>query len=138
MGYYRDSFKFEVNLALRLPAVADAAPVCLKLADLISTGQAKGAPKSDEPETCPRRKRTSTGRKAEGERLEPVWPSDNSLSASSKFHASQGHCPFETVNGSCWNTAAEYLAKTAADFVAVQEAKILKTSIADTEQAARN
>ena len=42
------------------------------------------------------------------------------------------------MNGSCWNTAAEYLTQSAADFVAVQETKIVEDSIADTEQAARN
>ena len=67
-----------------------------------------------------------------------MWPSDDSLAASSAFHRSQGRWAFETVNGNCWNTTAEYLTKTAADFVAVQETTTLEDSIADTEQAARN
>ena len=45
---------------------------------------------------------------------------------------------FETVNGSCWNTTAEYLTQSKADFVAFQETTTLEDSIADTEQAARN
>jgi hypothetical protein len=117
--------------------MADAAPVTLKLDDLISKGRSNVA-KDDEPDTCPRRKRTNDGRKGKGEGLELEWPSDDSLTAGSKFHVTQGHWAFETVNGSCWNTAAEYMTQTAADFVAVQEAKTLKESIADTEQAARN
>ena len=36
MGCYRDGVKVEVNLALQLLEVADAAPVTLKLDDLIS------------------------------------------------------------------------------------------------------
>ena len=70
--------------------------------------------------------------------MDREWPSDSSLTASSTFHRSQGHWAFETVNGSCWNTTAEYLTQTEADFVAVQETTTLENSIADTEQAARN
>jgi len=104
----------------------------------VPKGRTKHTAHDDEPDTCPRRKRTSTGRKGKGEGLELEWPSDDSLTAGSKFNVTQGHWAFETVNGSCWNTAAEYMAQTSADFVAVQEAKTLKESIVDTEQAARN
>ena len=70
--------------------------------------------------------------------MDIIWPKDDSLAASSSYHVTQGHWAFDTANGSCWNTAAEYLTVSAADFVAVQEAKIPECSIADTEQAARN
>ena len=94
------------------------------------------ANRDDEPETCPRRKRTSTGRKSKGGGLEFEWPSDDSVAVKSTFHVSKGHWAFDAVNGSCWNMAAGYLAQTAADFVAVQET--MEDSIADTEQVARN
>jgi len=138
VGYYRDGFKLDISLALHLPAVSDVAPVTLELNDLISKGRSKANVQDDVPDTCPRRKSTSTGRKSIGQGLELEWPSDDSLAASSKFHITQGHWAFETVNGSCWNTAAEYMTQTSADFLAIQEAKIPKDSIADTEQAARN
>ena len=120
MGYCRDVFKLEINLVEHMPAIADAAPVILQLSDVIAEGPLATAEVVDEPETCPRRKRTSIGRKGKGGGLDAVWPSDDSLTASSTFHRSQGHWAFETVNGSCWNTAAEYLTQTAADFVAIQ------------------
>ena len=138
MGYYRDEFKLDLNLARHIPAVADAAPVVIQLEDLIASKPVEKANHVDEPETCLRRRRTSTGRKSKGGGLEFEWPSDDSLAANSTFHVSQGHWAFDTVNGSCWNTAAGYLAQTAADFVAVQETTTLEDSIADTEQAARN
>ena len=100
MGYYRDCFKVAVNLALHQHAASDAAPVRLRLDDLISKGRAKDVARDDEPDTCPRRKRTSTSRKGKGEGLELEWPSDDSLAAGSKFHVTQGHWAFETVNGS--------------------------------------
>ena len=37
--------------------------------------------------------------------------------------------PFDSINGSCWNTAAEYLTQSAADFVAIQETKVADDSI---------
>ena len=70
--------------------------------------------------------------------MEIEWPKDDSLAASSSFHVTQGHWAFDSVNGSCWNTATEYLTLSAADFVAIQETKIPMESITDTEQAARN
>ena len=138
MGYYRDVPKLEIKLVQHLPAAADAAPLVIKLDEVIVKDPPKKADKEDEPETCPIRKRTSTGRKSKGEGMYFKWPSDDSLAATSTFHRSQGHWAFETVNGSCWKTAAEYLAKTAADFVAVQETTTLEDSIVDTEHAARN
>ena len=70
--------------------------------------------------------------------MDVEWHKDVSLVASSTFHVTQGHWAFDSVNGSCWNTAAEYLALSSADFVAIQEAKIPEECINDTEQAARN
>ena len=75
MGYYRDGFKLEINLALSLPAALDAAPVTLKLDDLVTTGGTKHMAHDQEPDTCPRRKRTNTGRKSKGKGLELEWPS---------------------------------------------------------------
>ena len=43
MGCYRDVFKVEVNLALHLPATADAAPVMVKLDELLAEGRTKAA-----------------------------------------------------------------------------------------------
>ena len=91
MGYYRDVFKLEINLGERLPAAADAAPVALQLSEIIVEGPSAKAGVVDELETCPRRKRSSTGRKSKGGGLGFEWPSDDSLTASSTFHASQGH-----------------------------------------------
>ena len=70
--------------------------------------------------------------------MEIEWPKDDSLAASSSFHVTQGYWAFDSVNGSCWNTAAEYLTLSAADFVAIQETKIPVGNTTDTEQAARN
>ena len=106
MGYYRDEFKLDLNLAKQLPAVADAAPVVIQLEDLIASTPIEKASHDDEPETCPRRRRTSTGRKSKGGGLEFERPSGDSLAANSTYHVSQGHWAFDTVNGSCWNTAA--------------------------------
>ena len=86
-------------------------------------------PEGDEPARAGR---------AHGGGLEFEWPSDDSFAADSTFHVSQGHWAFDTVNGSCWNTAAAYLAQTVADFVAVQETTSLEDSIADIGQVARN
>ena len=139
MGYYRDIFKLNINLVSLLPAVADAAPIALQLNEVIIISDVHGkGNREEEPDTCPRRKRTRTGRKSKGDGLDFEWPSDDSLTASSTFHRSQGHWAFETVNGNCWDTTAEYLTQTKADFVAVQETTTLEDSIADTEQAARN
>lgn len=106
--------------------------------EVISRDSSGKGNQEEELETYPRRKRTSIGRKSKGEGLDREWPSDNSLIASSTFHRSQGHWAFETVNGNCWNTTAEYLTQTKVDFVAVQETTTLEDSIADTEQVARN
>ena len=85
LGYYRDGFKMNLCLTTLLPAVADVSPVTLKLGELIEGNlDDKGAGRADDPpDTCPRRKRTKTGRKGKGEGLGHVWPSDNSLAASS-------------------------------------------------------
>ena len=121
-----------------MPAIADVAPMVLQLDEVVSRRPQGKDNREEEPHTCPRRKKTRTGRKGTGAGLGFEWPSDNSLAASSTFHRSQGHWAFETVNGSCWNTTAEYLTQTEADFLAVQETTTLEDSIADTEQAARN
>jgi hypothetical protein len=138
VGYYRDEFVLNLKLMDHVSAAADAIPITISLDKIIPNGNTEATRTEDEPDTCPRRKRTSTGRKSKGEGLDMEWPSDDSLAANSTFHAMQGHWAFETVNGSCWNTASEYLTKSAADFVGIQESKILEGSIADTEQAARN
>ena len=138
LGYYKDTFNTNIYLASLLPAIADVTPMVLQLDEVVgSKPQGKGG-MEEEPHTCPRRKKTRTGRKGIGAGLGLEWPSDDSLAASSTFHRSQGHWAFDTVNGSCWNTTAEYLTQTKADFVAVQETTTLDDSIADTEQAARN
>ena len=64
MGYYRDEFKLDLKLAKHPPAVADAAPVTIRLEDVIASKPTEKASQDDEPETCPRRRRTSTGRKS--------------------------------------------------------------------------
>ena len=138
MGYYRDVPKTAISLVQMLPAVADASPIVLQLDQVIPERKAKHPTRSEEPDTCPRRKRTSTGRKSKGEGLDLEWPCDASLTAASTFHVALGQWAFETVNGSCWNTAANYLTQTAADFVAVQETTVLADNVPDTEQAARN
>ena len=138
LGYYRGMPKTTVSLMQLLPATADAAPVVLQFDRVVGEQMPKGPTSKDEPETCPRRKRSSTGRKSKGDGLGFEWPCDASLTAASKFHVSQGQWAFETVNGSCWNTAAEYLAQTAADLVAVQETTIAEDGVPDVEQAARN
>ena len=138
LGYYRDMPKTTVSLMQLLPAAADASPVVVQLDRVVGEQTPKGPTSKDEPETCPRRKRSSTGRKSKGDGLGFEWPCDASLTAAYKFHVSQGQWAFETVNGSCWNTAAEYLTQSKADFVAVQDTTTLEESIADTEQAARN
>ena len=135
MGYYRDDRRHHLCLVELISASTEAAPVALCLNEVIAAPIGKRAA---EPATCPRRKRTSAGRKGEGVGLEIEWPKDDSLAASSSFHVTQGHWAFDSVNGSCWNTAAEYLSISAADFVAIQETKIPLDTIDDTEQAARN
>lgn len=120
LGYYRDVLKLQLRLANQLPAVADSVPVQIGLSGLIPLSSEKeNNEKHSTPETCPRRKKTSTGRRSEGEGFSIECPSDDSLVAQSKFHRQAGHWAFETANGRCWNTAAEYLCRTAADFVAL-------------------
>ena len=138
LGYYRDEIKLNLKLMGHINAEADVAPVMVMLDEVIPDKTTAKTKRKEEPDTCPRRKTTSTGRKGEGVGLDTEWPKDDSLAASSSFHVTQGHWAFDSVNGSCWNTAAEYLTQSAADFVAVHEATIADDSIADTEQAARN
>jgi len=71
MGYYRDGFKMNLCLTTLLPAVAEVNPVTLKLDELIEGDlDAKVAGRvNDSPDTCPTRKRTTTGRKSKGEGL---------------------------------------------------------------------
>ena len=137
-GYYRDDKKVILSLVEHINAEAEAAPIILRLDEVISKKSAANKKRKEEPDTCPRRKRTTTGRRGEGIGLDIEWPKDDSLAARSSFQSTQGHWAFDTVNGSCWNTAAEYMTISAADFVAIQEAKIPEESITDTEQAARN
>ena len=132
MGYYKDCSRMNLSLAALLPAVADVNPITLKLEELVSDNRVEKGNRDDEPDTCPRRKRTRTGRKSKGEGLGRGWPSYDSLTTSSTFHRAQGHWAFEAVNDSCWDTAAEYLTQSAADFVAVQETTTLEASIAET------
>ena len=69
MGYYRDVPKLEIKFVQHLPAAADAAPAIIQLDEVIAKGAPKKAGQDDEPETCPRRKRTSMGRKSKGGEL---------------------------------------------------------------------
>ena len=50
MGYQRDEFKLDLNLARHIPAVADAAPVVIQLEDLIASTPVEKANHDDEPE----------------------------------------------------------------------------------------
>ena len=74
MGYYRDVFKLEINLVEHLPAAADAAPVTLQLNEIMVEGPSAKAGVVDEPDTCPRRKRSSTGRQSKCGGLGFEWP----------------------------------------------------------------
>ena len=130
-------WKLELKVQTHLAVLADCAPIQVSLDDLMPS-VASTATRPDEPDTCLRRKRTSIGRKSKGECLEFEWPSDDSMSAQSTVHVGAGSRAFETINGSCWNTTAEYRTQSAADFAAVQETNILEDSVCDTEQAARN
>ena len=76
LGYYRDCFKMEINLAALLPAVAGAAPVVLRLDEIVN-GEHKKGHREDEPDTCRRRRNATTGRKSVGEGLSIGWPSDD-------------------------------------------------------------
>ena len=62
LGYYRDIFKLDINLATLLPAAADAAPIVLQLNEVISRDSHGTTYQDEEPDTCPRRKRTNTCR----------------------------------------------------------------------------
>lgn len=93
IGYYRDEFKLDLKLAMHLTAVADAAPVAIQLEGQIASKPVEEPSHDDEPETCPKRRRTSTGRKSKGGGLEFEWPSDDSLAANSTFHVPQGIGP---------------------------------------------
>ena len=107
LGYYRDVWRLELRLANHYPVVVDCVPVQVELSGLLPRRFGKENNETHSiPETCPRRKKTSTGRRGEGEGLSIEWPSDDSLAAQSKFHRQAGHWAFETANGSCWNTAA--------------------------------
>ena len=48
-------------------SATDVAPVVVKLDELILKRQPKNATQDEEPDTCPRRKRTSIGRKSKGD-----------------------------------------------------------------------
>ena len=52
-------------------------------------------------------------------------------------HRENGLWAFDTVNPNAWPGAADFLASTAADFVAVQEARVEACGVQDTESAAR-
>lgn len=54
LGYYRDEFKLDLSLAEDLTAKADAAPVTVKLEDLLASKPDEKTRHVDEPETCPR------------------------------------------------------------------------------------
>ena len=88
MGYYSDESKLDLKLTKHLTAVADATPVTLQLEDLIASEPVEKASHDDVPESCPRRRRASTGRNSKGGGLEFGWPSDDSLVANSTFHVS--------------------------------------------------
>ena len=89
VGYYRDKFKLNLRLVDHITAEADAAPVTVKL-EFLSDKTAATTRQNEEPDTYPRRKRTSTGRRSNGEGLDIEWPSDDSLAANSTFHVAQG------------------------------------------------
>ena len=53
MGYYRDIFKMEFNLAMHLPAAADATPVIIQMNEVVGSGPHKKVGQDEEPDTCP-------------------------------------------------------------------------------------
>ena len=66
-----------------------------------------------------------------------TWLYDGYLSALSEKHRKIVMWALDTCNTNAWSGAKEYLAKSKADLIAVQEAKIAKTELADTEQTTR-
>jgi hypothetical protein len=53
-------------------------------------------------------------------------------------HVRKGWWAFDTINPNCWRGAVAYAVGTAADFLAVQEARVARAEVEDLEQAARN
>ena len=138
LGYYRDDPTCEVSLANELLPMSGCAPLKLRIEELLSatTKEADDKPPTTSPETVT----TRLSRQAPEPNgpLDLYWNDDGSLSAMSNQHRKDGMWAFDTCNANAWPGAKEYLAKTQADFVAVQEARLQDAGCKGVEQTVRN
>ena len=60
------------------------------------------------------------------------------VAASNDLHRSEGLWAFDSLNGNCWTSAAEFLKSSKADGAMMQESKLRGLPKNGAEQAARN
>ena len=90
------------------------------------------------PDICNRRYRETKGREANGHNG-PAWPNDKTISLSDVSHRGAGFFAVDTVNPNAWSAGADYMSRTAADILLIQEVKLPEGDPCDAaEQAARN
>ena len=125
--------------AARMAAIRDFIPIPPDTQPL-SIGQAPTtAPRGGgTPVICNRRWKETKGRQIDGPNG-PKWLSDQSISLSDTTHRDAGFFAIDTVNPNAWRAGVDYMGRTAADVLLVQEVRLPggEPCIA-AEQTARN
>ena len=123
-----------------MQAIKDFLPLPAVVAEPAGKEQAPNtAPRGGgEPDVCNRRYKETKGREANGHNG-PTWPNDKSISPRDVSHREAGLFAIDTVNPNAWGAGVDYMNRTAADVILVQEVKLPEGDPCDaTEQAARN
>ena len=124
----------------RMQAIKDFIPLPTVVAEPAGKEQAPDtAPRGGgKPDVCNRRYKETRGRKANGHNG-PTWPNDKSISLRDVSHREAGLFAVDTVNPNAWSVGADYMNRTSADVILVQEVKLPEGDPCQAaEQAARN
>ena len=113
------------------PAAATAAEGTEHAPDIAPRGGGR-------PDVCNRRCREAKGPEVDGFNG-PAWPNDKSISLSDWSHRKAGLFAIDTVNPNAWGAGADYMNRSAADVILVQEVKLpAGDPCSNAEQTARN
>ena len=156
-GYYADTEVRVIELAPEVRPLLQVRPVMLNLDMLVPSGLAsplttdsaqhgrpdRFAPEVNPPATAPRgggrqaRRRPRQPRRSESDAY--VWPNDGSLATADANHRASGLWAVDSVNFNAWPGGLEYLRRSAADFLVMQETKVAAgDAVAAAAQTARN
>ena len=123
-----------------MQAIKDFVPTPTAATEAEGTEQAPDtAPRGGgRPEICNRRCSETKGLKLDGFNG-PAWPNDKSISLSDWSHRKAGLFAIDTVNPNAWGAGADYMNRSAADVILVQEVKLpAGDPCSSAEQTARN